>query len=213
MKDILGLMVLSWPLVLLVLIVLTMLIAVPLAIHYARKSGRNKWAWGIGVFLLIFLPVFWDWAPTVLMHKYYCSTKAGFWVYKSVDQWNSENPGVMETLVDNSPGKYPNWSYEKWNGMEIAAVNQRIGLLQKNHITTSSETEFFLNVWRWETEIIDRKSGVVLARRIDFSSGNNGYIGGTGQLKFWLVNSGCAKNSKDGWNAFRQFLDSFRGQG
>ena len=59
MKDILGLMALSWPLVLLVLIVLAMLIAVPLAIRYARKSGRNKWAWGIGVFLLIFLPVYW----------------------------------------------------------------------------------------------------------------------------------------------------------
>ncbi|TLS65382.1 hypothetical protein FEF65_13030 [Mariprofundus erugo] len=74
MKDILGLLVLSWPLVLLVLIVLVILVAVPLAVRHAKKRGYNKWAWGIGAFLLIFLPIFWDWVPTVLVHKYYCST-------------------------------------------------------------------------------------------------------------------------------------------
>jgi len=213
MKDILGLLVLSLPLVLLALIVLAVLVAVTLAIRYARKSGRNRWAWGIGVFLLIFLPIFWDWVPTVLMHKYHCSTEAGFWVYKTMDQWKAENPGVMETLVDNSPQKYSNWPRESWNGKEITSINQRFGLQYKNHLYSSTkpnEKELFLNVWRWETEVIDKKTAFVLAQRVDFSSGNDGYIGGEGPLKFWLVNKGC-NQSREYSNAFRGFLEKLRG--
>lgn len=54
----------------------------------ARKRGwsRNKsWLGAMYVFLLVYLPVFWDWIPTVVVHKYYCETEAGFWVYKTVD--------------------------------------------------------------------------------------------------------------------------------
>jgi len=199
MKDILGLMALSWPLVLLVLIVLAMLIAVPLAIRYARKSGRNKWAWGIGVFLLIFLPVFWDWIPTVLMHKYYCSTEAGFWVYKTVDEWKAENPGVMEGLI--SPRISPSKQIYTGTGYIIThSLNQRIDWVLKK------EGPLPVHRWRWEKSLVDSKTGEVLARYVDFASGNG--AGSDSELRFWLHADHC-----DDWpinsSKYSSFLESF----
>ncbi|MFC1626214.1 hypothetical protein ACFL19_00780 [Pseudomonadota bacterium] len=177
MKDILGLMVLSWPLVLLVLIVLAILIAVPLAIRYARKSGRNKWAWGIGVFLLIFLPVFWDWAPTVLMHKYYCSTEAGFWVYKTVDEWKAENPGVMETLVANR-----GVSSQREGDTVTYQSNQRISMT-----ITQQQVTPWLPVIRHEQSLYDKQTNQTLARSVNFGSHDPSWDG----LKFWLNIKRC----------------------
>ena len=71
------------------------------AISYAKKSGKSTLRWGCGAALAMYLLVFWDWVPTVVAHKYYCSTQAGFWVYKTPEQWKQENPGVMETLISN----------------------------------------------------------------------------------------------------------------
>ena len=71
-------------------------------------TGRKRWLGAAIGFLIVYLPVFWDWLPTVAMHQYYCATEAGFWVYKTLDQWKAENPGVMETLVVNKgePSNY-----------------------------------------------------------------------------------------------------------
>jgi len=101
MKDIIGLAVLAWPLTLLILIGLAFMVVVPLAIVYAKRTAGSKWRWGVGAFLLVFLPIFWDWLPTVATHQYYCAKDSGFWVYKTLEQWKDENPGVMETLVYN----------------------------------------------------------------------------------------------------------------
>ena len=69
------------------------------AIWYARKHNKNIWLWGFGAAFIMYNLVFWDWIPTVVAHKYYCSSEAGFWVYKTLDQWKAENPGVLEGLV------------------------------------------------------------------------------------------------------------------
>ena len=73
--------------------------AVRSAIRYARGTGRNTWVWGGLTALIMYLIPFWDWLPTVAMHRYYCEKEAGFWVYKSLEQWKEENPGVMETWL------------------------------------------------------------------------------------------------------------------
>ena len=70
----------------------------------AEKKGlprKQRWLWATGGFLIVYLPLFWDWIPTIAVHQYYCAKDAGFWVYKTLDQWKVENPGVMETLVYN----------------------------------------------------------------------------------------------------------------
>ncbi len=43
-------------------------------------------------FLLIYLPIFWDFLPLLVMKKYYCAKDGGFTLYQTPEQWISENP-------------------------------------------------------------------------------------------------------------------------
>ena len=179
------------------------------AIGYARRRGRSAKRWGWGAALMMYSLVFWDWLPTVAIHQYYCATESGFWVYKTLDQWKAENPGVMEGLVDNSPNEYPNWPSESWNGQRITSINQRFGMLYKDHLSGPEEGELLMNVWRWKTELVDKNTGEVLARQVDFSTGN-GHIGGEPELRFWLHSNGCI-GGRDNAIEFGAFLKQFRG--
>ena len=180
---------------------------VRLAIRFARASGRSAKRWGWGAVLVLYLIPFWDWLPTVATHQYYCAKDSGFWIYKTLDQWKAENP---ETLMDNSPSeRYPNWPTEAWRGMEITSISQRFGMLYKNHLTSPEEDELFVHVWRWQSELVDKKTGEVLARRVDFSSGN-GLIGGESPMKFWLQSNHCMGSNEHAAN-FGEFLKQFRG--
>jgi hypothetical protein len=64
---------------------------------FKNRSRKSAIYSGTTVFLAIFLPVFWDWIPTIIAHDYYCK-QAGFTEFKPVEQWKKENPGVWETL-------------------------------------------------------------------------------------------------------------------
>jgi len=193
------------------LYLLLSIVVVRWAIRYARDNGRSAKRWGWGAALVMYLIPFWDWLPTVATHQYYCAKDAGFWVYKTVDQWKAENPGVMEGLVDNSPSPYgpPSWPTEVWRGKEVASINQRFGMSYKNRFTDPEESELFLHVWRWKSELIDKKTGEVLARRVNFSTGN-GHIGGEPELRFWLHSDGCI-GSREDTITFGEFLKQFRG--
>lgn len=184
-------------------------LVVLLAARWARKRNRRPWLWGGLAAFAMYNLVFWDWIPTVVMHKYYCAKESGFWVYKTLDQWKTENPGVMETLVDNSPGEYPNWPIENWNGKKVAGINQRFAMFYTNHLSSKNESELFLHVWRWKSELIDKKTGDVLARRVDFSTGN-GNIGGELELRFWLHRDSCSRDRENAVK-FGEFIRQFRG--
>jgi hypothetical protein len=154
------------------------------AIKHAKKNGKSAKRWGWGAALVMYLIPLWDWIPTVVVHQYYCSTEAGFWVYKSVDQWKVENPGVMETLVSNrgqvrkSVGNMNNYS-------DTSFMNQRFVFLAKHN------GPLFLNRWRREQEIVDSKTGLVLARNIDFSTSQERRQAGWSGWKFWLDSRQC----------------------
>lgn len=68
------------------------------AIYYAKINGKKVARWGWGAALIMYLIPFWDWIPTVVIHQISCATRAGYWEYKSINEWKSENPGVLETL-------------------------------------------------------------------------------------------------------------------
>lgn len=153
------------------------------AVSFARKGGLSLWRWGCGAALVMWLIPFWDWIPTVAAHKYYCSTEAGFWVYKTLDQWKAENPGVDKTLT---------------SARVSSSVHQDHGL---NHTTTYSLNQRFnwvvnktgpmaFSRWRWEQVVKDSKTNEVLARYVDFSTGN-GFIGGEPEVRFWLHIDHC----------------------
>lgn len=200
MKDIIGLLVLAWPLTLLVLIGITFLVVVPLAVRYAAKHGRSKWRWGIGAFLLVYLPIFWDWIPTVVTHKYYCAKDSGFWVYKTLDQWKQENPGVMEGLVYNKAMPHVQTPYGR-----ATVLNQRFIHVYKH------EGPFLFNRWRIETEIRDSKNGEVIAREIGFSTSQERRQAGWSGWKFWLDSERCSIENHRDQGSFGKTTVQFEG--
>ncbi|MBZ0068969.1 MAG: hypothetical protein K8F26_09150 [Thiobacillus sp.] len=157
------------------------------AIVYAKKHGKSAKKWGWGVALVMYLIPFWDWLPTVATHQYYCAKDSGFWVYKTVDQWKAENPGVMETLVYKKDMPYRQTRY----GNETV-LNQRFLFVYKH------EGPLPLNRWRTETEIRDRKNGEVIAREIAFSTSQERRQAGWSGWKFWLDSEHCSiENHRD----------------
>lgn len=169
-----------------------------------RNLPRSRRAVAAAVgFLLIYLPVFWDHIPTLVTHKYYCKTEAGFWVYKTADQWNVENPGVLETLVaaNNEPilraGDMQNYT-------DTHLVNQRFNLL----VTQAGPLP--VNLWRHESKLLDRASNTVLARYVDFSTSQERRQAGLSGWKFWLDNKHC-DDGRDRLIAFGSHVVQFKG--
>lgn len=201
MKDILGLLVLAWPLTLLVLIGITFLVVVPMAVRYAAKHGRSKWRWGIGAFLLVYLPIFWDWIPTVATHQYYCAKDSGFWVYKTLDQWKAENPGVMEGLVYNK-GAPSTRQGDMDTFTDTYLLNQRISF-----IVQQLRVFPWLPVYRIEETVADVQGNDVLARDTTFGSYDR--IGSS--LKFWMRIERCNTQKHRDQGSIDKVISQFEG--
>jgi hypothetical protein len=178
-RELLGLAFLARPLILMALMVLVFAISIGLALRFAKRTGRNKWVWGAIGFLLVYLPVFWDHIPILVMHEYYCEKEAGFWVYKTLNQWKVENSGVILT----PEGRSTNTQKEEGGYKEIHQLNHRF-----NWVINLQGVSSILQVSKREETLVDTKNNDVLARFMDFSRGNQR---STGTTKFWLVNSDC----------------------
>jgi len=173
------------------------------AVRFARNNGKSTKRWGWSAALVMYLIPFWDWMPTVAVHQYYCAKEAGFWIYKTLDQWKKENPGVAETLVANKGapsrrvGDASNYT-DKYN------LNQRFDWV----ITKTGPLP--LNRWKWEKIIVDTKSNDVLARYVDFSTGG-GFMAGPPRLfRFWLQNDHCS-NGQENMYSMDALVGNFSG--
>jgi hypothetical protein len=173
-----------------------------LAAAYAGKNGASVKLWGWSVAFIMYSIPFWDWLPTIAVHQYYCATESGFWVYQTLDQWEQENPGVMETLTTQRiwPNKHDG---DMENYVSTSMINQRINYINKKN------GPFLFNRWRHEQVIQDSKTGQELARQIDFSTGN-GNIGGELEIRFWLHRDNCGGGQGNAIN-FVKFVNKFKG--
>lgn len=169
------------------------------SIKFAKRNGHSAKRWGWGAALIMFLIPFWDWLPTVAAHQYYCATEAGFWEYKTLDQWNKENPGAMAELVAKNV-----LEYEKINGSNKAMVNQRIAILR------AEKSERLLNRWPDIRELIDTKTNSVLARYVDFSTSQEKQQAGWNGWKIWLSVEHCPGGEERAM-AFVNYYRQFRG--
>ncbi len=131
-----------------VIYLLVSAIVVWVTVIWARRHGRNTRRWGWGAVLAMYLLPFWDLIPTVLLHKYRCATEAGFWVYKTPEQWAKENPGVLETLVVNK-GVPDTRVGDMDNYTDTYFLNQRINWVVKK------TGPHLVNLWRHEQEVVD----------------------------------------------------------
>lgn len=151
--------------------------------HLARRSGHNPKLWGFIAGLLVYLPVFWDFVPTVVLQCYYCATQGGFTQYKTLDEWKKENPGVSETLVAGQSSAI----FSKPN-IRRYVLNQRFTW----DITTTST--YPLNIRKRTDEIVDIKTGAVMAGYVNFDTDVGSVetgIRNTRDLRFWLAIPAC----------------------
>jgi len=181
------------------------------AVVYAQKHGKRAWLWALAAAFVMYNLVFWDWIPTVVAHRYYCEKEAGFWVYKTLEQWKAENPGVMETLPaqskTGSPTKYEQFD-DEYGETTTFLLNERF-----NWVVTQQDTFRLLPIIRMEQQVKDVKKNNVLARYVDFGTGNSvkNKVGPPGPLKFWLRNGHCNggdRNSSLMWQFTEQFYGS-----
>jgi hypothetical protein len=164
------------------------------AYRWAKGKGLSRTRCrlaGAGGFLVVYLPVFWDHIPTLVAHHYYCSTEAGFWEYKTLDQWKAENPGVAETLVA-SKGAPSKREGDMQNYTDTYFLNQRFNWVVQHN------GKFLFNRWRHEQGVVDAKSGEVLARYIDFSTAQEQRQAGWAGWKMWLDSRHCSGGAVNG---------------
>jgi len=161
------------------------LVVVVLVAKVAKKQGRSPWRWGGAAALVMYLLVFWDHIPTVVAHRYYCEKEAGFWVYKTVEQWKAESPGVAETLVAKrgAPSKRQG---DMENYTDTYSLSSRFNWIVKHN------GQFLFNRWRHEQEVVDVKTGDVLGRYVDFSTSQIRRQAGWSGWKMWLDVTHCS---------------------
>ncbi len=156
---------------------------------WAKQSGRSprRWAWvaHIGMYSL----VFWDFLPTVGLHQYYCATEAGFTQYKTLAQWEADNPGVADTLT---PIKKPEWQTR--GNLTRVPLNQRFAW-------DTRTVRHPFHVRERDEQIVDVKTGDVLARYVDFDTDILGVERGSAargvyDYKGWLNIGSCEIGQK-----------------
>lgn len=161
-------------------------------VAWAKRTGRGVKRWGFIAAFVMYLLVFWDHIPTLLLYKYYCATKAGLWVYKTPEQWKKENPAVAETLtwhehspVFTSPGITRGYQ-----------LNERFAWTHK-------VIEAPLLPVRLDKEsIIDIKKDEIVLEQVSIGAG---YVGAFQMLRFWTSLEPCIKNQKQFDHYWKQF--------
>ncbi|MEO8384985.1 MAG: hypothetical protein ABI583_07080 [Betaproteobacteria bacterium] len=189
------------------MVYLAIVIAAPkVAMRTARATNATplmvKLA-GIGGFLLVTLPLFWDWVPTVMAHSAYCKKDAGVFVYKTVEQWKNENPGVAEGLTES-------------DAKTIPIENGRRHLLNQRIAWDIRDIKQSWGNWQREEAVVDLKDGAVLALYRNYSTAVNGsLVGGTGgglrDWKLWMSHRTCEadEQKEPGLNKFSNLMGAF----
>ena len=180
-------------------------------------TGKKRWLGAAIGFLIVYMPVFWDFIPTVATHQFYCAKDSGFWVYKTLEQWKAENPGVMEGLVsyNRNPGGFNvDWptQYERGDDDHLLTnvnhINERF-----NVSVTQQDLSDLLLITRKENVLWDVNKNEAIARYIDFGTGNSvkNTVGPPGPLKFWLHNGSCI-SGRERQLKFGNFYIQFKGE-
>lgn len=162
-------------------------------IRWARRTGRGVKRWTVFAVLVMYLLVFWDHIPTLVLYKYYCHTKAGFWVYKTPEQWKAENPGVAETLLRKKNTQI----YDSAGNFQSYKKNERFDTISQ------VETIPFFPLMISVNLIIDINTNDQLAKIVYVSSG---YTGSMELYKFWTKIDPCVIGAHD----FRKILFNYQ---
>lgn len=161
------------------------LLLILLGVKIARANGKPGWKGGVIVAVIMYLILFWDWIPTLVTHKYLCHSQGGFIINKTLEEWELENPRIALTLTpNNEPGTTIRDNLTRY------ILNQRFAW----DIHTSNR---LFGIQEQDEYIVDLKTGEVIARYIDFDSGQHQIDPqNLRDFKFWLYKDSCARNSQ-----------------
>lgn len=178
---------------------------------WARESGRRAWLWGCIAGFAMYSLVFWDLVPTLILHRYYCSTEAGFWPYVTFEQWESENPGVTASMSIRDGHR----EAEKQN--TALPKNIRRDWYTTRFYRDAHSTDLIGSLVKIEDSFIDVKTNSIIARSINFVRGlpaNTLAAGGSpGEIRESLVlgwgERQCVIDAKPVQDVFQSYIFNF----
>ena len=183
--------------------------AIYFSVRWARRSGKSPWLWGGLAAFLMYNLVFWDWIPTVVAHKYYCAKQAGLTVYKTLDEWRNENPGVEKILTKTEDKTFV------LNENEYAYKSQKFLNQRLYYLSEMKKNYGILGVRLLSSEIVDTRNNEVLVKRINFDTDIKSFgLGDRGlrDYKIWMDYDSCLSNQE--WvKDFDQYLSGIRDLG
>lgn len=168
-----------------------------------RRNGKSNAVastWGFVAVVVLSLLITWDAIPTWIAFEYYAKKEAGLIVFKTLDQWKVENPGVAETLEPY--GK----AYNDGRGASIKLSNEKSRRPMNARFAIDQKiTNPFLSVHIAQEEIVDTKTGAVMTRRAGIGSGNSGglALGGDGWWKFWLIHGSSTADERESFEKLK----------
>ncbi len=168
------------------------------AASWAKANNKKPWLWGGLAAFMMYNLVFWDWIPTLVAHKYYCSTQAGFWVYKTPEQWMKENPELtkedLKPYVEGDKGRHIVLYAGTPNAVGVRKINRRIF-----NAFDIQKIEGLLPIQKQVDYFYDIKTNLRTATLLDITSGygNPMTTGGILGFKGWLANDGCQNPKVD----------------
>ncbi len=189
-------------------------------IRFAKRKGRSPWLGGIIAALVMYNLVFWDYIPTKIMFHHYCNKEAGVWIYKTIDQWEKENPGVADTLEPyDEKNILKNMQEIKASGDPLYDYTTELRLNNCFVEVRHKKGPLLVNVFKIEHKIVDIKTGKIMATWIDFSSGYGsnpielGTDYGLKGYKVWLAEDACPcfSETHSTYSCFRDSIQKIGG--
>ena len=133
-----------------------------LTVWLGRKYGwKLPWLWGFVVLVVYNVPVGQYVLPPIIALDQYCEQQAGFWLYKTPEQWQVENPGVAETLTVDGSNEQDR-KVAEGKVIRVVHLNQRFDWVIEFNSTETKHVHEHLQ------KIVDLGNGEVLGKKIDF---------------------------------------------
>ncbi len=164
-------------------------------VETAKSLNEPPLFWGFFAGFIMYNLLFFDLIPVHAVHYYECEKEGGLTVYKTIEQWKRENPGVAETLNSNpevSQSQYlvkvksgdrfyrlPDGTeleadYDVRNDLKYTKIKRSNGSvaywLNQRFMSESSSSMAWYIVRRNEERIVDLKTNEVIAQSVDFDT-------------------------------------------
>ena len=160
--------------------------------RFCQRRGKNRLGKLIGGLIMFgsVAIIFWDAIPTWKTHDHLCHTEFGLKVNMTPEEWAKKYPdrfAKIQPVPEHSSSEIT----------KIPRIETRIKHLNSEFDSvTEREMEYGFGVMRERYQLVDSKTGQILAEDIDFAGGVSGGSIATGanslaDYKFWLTTLGC----------------------